>query len=86
VPRCFTCLVLLLTVLSAGDAGLPDFVVFLSDDHGHLDATPDGATEVRTPQMQRLADDGIVFTHTFIAAWPGVSRSGTRTAAPGKKE
>jgi arylsulfatase A-like enzyme len=46
----------------------PDLVVFLSDDHGQLDSTPYGATDVRTPQMQRLADDGLVFTHAFVAS------------------
>lgn len=46
----------------------PDFVVFLSDDHGQLDSTPYGATDVRTPHLQRLADDGVVFTHAFIAS------------------
>ena len=46
----------------------PDLVVFLSDDHGQLDSTPYGATDVRTPHLQRLADDGLVFTHAFIAS------------------
>lgn len=46
----------------------PDFVVFISDDHAQLDATPYGATDVRTPHMQQLARDGLVFTHAFIAS------------------
>jgi N-sulfoglucosamine sulfohydrolase len=46
----------------------PDFVVFLSDDHGQLDSTPYGAMDVRTPNLQRLASDGLVFTHAFIAS------------------
>ena len=49
-------------------AGKPDIVVFLSDDHGQLDSTPYGATDVRTPAMQRLADLGKTFTRAFIAS------------------
>ena len=54
--------------LSAAPAPRPDIVVFLSDDHAQLDATPYGATDVRTPHMQQLAGDGLVFTHAFIAS------------------
>ncbi len=49
-------------------ASRPDFVIFISDDHGQLDSTPYGATDVRTPHMQQLAQDGLVFTHAFIAS------------------
>jgi arylsulfatase A-like enzyme len=68
----FRCLVALLAlsaipVLSAG-ANKPHLVVFLSDDHGQLDSTPYGATDVRTPQMQQLADAGCRFTHAFVAS------------------
>ncbi len=46
----------------------PTIIVFLSDDHGQLDSTPYGATDVRTPNMQRLSDEGLTFTHAFIAS------------------
>jgi len=46
----------------------PDIVVFFSDDHGQLDSTPYGSKEVRTPNLQRLADAGMTFTHAFIAS------------------
>lgn len=62
------CVLALGAVLSASAASRPDLVVFLSDDHGQLDSTPYGATDVRTPQMQRLAADGVVFTHAFVAS------------------
>ncbi|MEN9637517.1 MAG: hypothetical protein RL077_5921 [Verrucomicrobiota bacterium] len=47
---------------------LPNIVVFISDDHGMLDSQPYGSTEVRTPQMARLAADGLKFTHAFVAS------------------
>jgi len=46
----------------------PHIVVFLADDHGQLDSTPYGATDVRTPNMQRLADSGMTFTRAFVAS------------------
>ncbi|MBI1353927.1 MAG: sulfatase-like hydrolase/transferase [Acidobacteria bacterium] len=49
-------------------AAPPNLVVFLSDDHSMLDSTPYGSTAVRTPNMQRVADDGLRFTHAFVAA------------------
>jgi hypothetical protein len=38
-------------------AGKPNVVVFLCDDLGLLDSTPYGATDVRTPNLQRLTDE-----------------------------
>lgn len=46
----------------------PDIVVFLCDDLGLLDSSPYGATDVRTPNMQRLANDGLTFTSAFVAS------------------
>jgi arylsulfatase A-like enzyme len=61
---------LMLAGSSRADAGAarPDLVVFLSDDHGQLDSTPYGATDVRTPNMQALADAGCRFTRAFAAS------------------
>lgn len=49
-------------------AARPDLVVFLSDDHGQLDSTPYGATDVRTPNMQELAAAGCRFTRAFVVS------------------
>ncbi len=46
----------------------PNFVIFFSDDHGQLDSTPYGATDVRTPNMQKLAEAGCTFTQAFVAS------------------
>jgi arylsulfatase A-like enzyme len=54
--------------IAQAESGKPTIVVFLSDDHGQLDSTPYGATDVRTPNMQRLADAGMTFTHAFVAS------------------
>ncbi|MCA9053257.1 MAG: sulfatase [Planctomycetaceae bacterium] len=67
------CLLLLLgaglngvDLLAAADQ--PTIVVFLTDDQGQLDSQPYGAEVLRTPHMQQLADDGLTFTHAFVAS------------------
>jgi N-sulfoglucosamine sulfohydrolase len=46
----------------------PNLVVFICDDLGVLDTSPYGATDVRTPNMQRLAEAGLKFNHAFVAS------------------
>jgi len=49
-------------------AAQPNIVVFISDDHSQLDSQAYGSTEVRTPHMSKLAEDGLKFTHAFVAS------------------
>ena len=58
---------LLLTATVAHGADQPNIVVFIADDHGQLDSSPYGAADIRTPNMDRLAADGMTFTHAFVA-------------------
>lgn len=46
----------------------PTIVVFLADDHGFLDSEVYGSKEVRTPNMLRLAEAGMTFTHAFVVS------------------
>lgn len=62
------CLLLIGGSLSAAAPAKPNIVVFISDDHGMLDSEAYGSTEVRTPQMARLAAEGLKFTHAFVAS------------------
>lgn len=47
---------------------LPNFIVYMSDDHGLLFSEPYGATHIRTPNLAKLAADGMRFTHAFNAS------------------
>ena len=49
-------------------AETPNIVIFLADDHGIGDSTPYGATDVRTPNMRRIADAGLRFDRAFVAS------------------
>ncbi len=72
LPRSSMLLALLLAFcqlsLAANDQRRPDMVIFLTDDQGQLDSAPYGSKDLRTPNMQRLADAGMTFTDAFIAS------------------
>ena len=57
-----------LSWLGATAAGPPDIVLFISDDHGWADSSVYGARDIRTPNMMRLAKDGMTLTHMFVAS------------------
>ena len=46
----------------------PNFVVFISDDHSQLDSQAYGASDIITPNMAKLASEGMRFTHAFVAS------------------
>ncbi|MBA3313476.1 MAG: sulfatase [Planctomycetaceae bacterium] len=43
-------------------------MLILADDLGYLDSTVAGAKDLRTPNLERLARDGMTFTHAFAAS------------------
>ena len=46
----------------------PDIVVFLSDDHTWRDSSVYGAPDIATPNMRRLAADGMTFDQAYVAS------------------
>ncbi|MBL9199999.1 MAG: sulfatase [Opitutaceae bacterium] len=54
--------------VAAQSSPRPNIVVFIADDHSQLDSQAYGSAEVRTPQMARLAADGLKFTQAFVAS------------------
>lgn len=60
---------LLLLLLSASSlTAKPNIVVFIADDHSLLDSEVYSATGLRTPNMRRVANAGMTFTHAFVAS------------------
>ena len=49
-------------------AARPNFVVILVDDLGYRDVGFNGATEIRTPNIDRIARDGAVFTNGYVTS------------------
>ena len=46
----------------------PNIVILLADDLGWSDCSPFGGKDVPTPNMARLATDGMSFTHAFVVS------------------
>jgi len=54
---------LLLAFVGPASAGTkPNFLIILTDDHGYGDVSTYGATDVRTPHIDRLAAEGMAFS------------------------
>jgi N-sulfoglucosamine sulfohydrolase len=54
--------------VAPADPPRPNLVVFLTDDQDQLDCSPYGDRRVHTPNMARLAAEGMTFTHAFVAS------------------
>lgn len=62
-------LILALIVFTACTrAAPPDMVIFLADDLGRDECSPYGGRDIRTPNMQRLADSGMTFQRAYVAS------------------
>ena len=63
-------LALLATAAAAGEATgrSPNFVLVVCDNLGYGDIEPFGGTANRTPQLKRLAREGMQFTHFCVTA------------------
>jgi arylsulfatase A-like enzyme len=74
LSRLSSCSLVLALVVAVGGSPVPalgarpDIVIFLCDDLGQRDSSPYGARDIRTPNMQRLADAGLVFDRAFVAS------------------
>ena len=49
-------------------SGLPNIVIIYMDDLGYGDVSSYGATEISTPHMDRLADEGLRFTGAYASS------------------
>lgn len=89
----FALLALLLAPLSALQAAgvpKPNIVIVFIDDMGYADIGPFGATKQRTPNLDRMAREGMKFTSFYAAPVCSVSRAqlltgcyGARVSVPG---
>ncbi len=70
INNCFSGVVLLALCtisgfLNAADAGRPNFVFILADDLGYGDLGCYGREDIRTPNLDRLARQGVRFTNHY---------------------
>ncbi len=52
----------------ANKSDRPNIVIFLADDLSWSDCSIYGDAGIRTPNMERVANDGMTFTHAFVAS------------------
>ena len=78
----FTVLFTILLICASHAAERPNVVIIFIDDQGYYDLGCFGATEVKTPRIDKLAAEGIRFTDYYAAA-PicSPSRAGLLTGA-----
>jgi arylsulfatase A-like enzyme len=68
VSRFLACSLSVATLMFAGSvrahaaSARPNFVIILTDDHGYGDVSTYGAKDVRTPNIDRIASEGMLFT------------------------
>lgn len=72
---------LLLLTASAAAADRPNFIVVFTDDQGWGDLGVQGHPDIRTPNIDRLARDGIRFTSFYAAPFCGPSRAAIMTGS-----
>lgn len=58
----------LLSASQATASSRPSMVLFLADDMSVLDCSAYGSKDMRTPNMQRVADAGLTFDRAFVAS------------------
>jgi len=61
----FACIFLVVNQLIAAPASQPNVVIFFTDDQGTLDANCYGSTDLYTPNIDRLAQEGVRFTQAY---------------------
>jgi N-sulfoglucosamine sulfohydrolase len=61
-------LLAIFTCSSPGAEPRPNVVLFLADDLDWADCSINGGRDIRTPNMERLAKDGMTFSHAFVAS------------------
>jgi arylsulfatase A len=64
----FAILVSPLRIVAAEPEGRPNIIFILTDDLGYGDLSSYGATDIRTPNIDRLATEGVKFRQFYVAA------------------
>jgi len=59
---------LMLSAVVMNAAGAPNFVLIYTDDQGWADVGAYGAPDIRTPNLDRLAAEGMRFTNFYVAS------------------
>ncbi|HLO79837.1 MAG TPA: sulfatase-like hydrolase/transferase [Chitinophagaceae bacterium] len=65
---------------AGGDPGKPNIIIILTDDQGYGDVGFNGCTDIPTPNIDRIAKNGVVFRNAYVSyAVCAPSRAGLLT-------
>ncbi len=72
-------LITLVGSIACGDSR-PNFIVILADDLGYADVGFNGSAEIKTPVLDKLASNGVIFSNGYVThPYCGPSRAGLMT-------
>ncbi len=70
---------LLLATAAAFAARKPNFIIIFTDDQGYGDVGVYGSPNIKTPNLDRMAQEGVKFTSFYAAPFCGPSRAALMT-------
>ena len=59
----------------------PNFIIFLTDDQGYNDVVVYGSANIKTPNLDQMAKEGIRFTNFYAQPLCGASRAALLTGS-----
>jgi len=84
--RSFLVGLVLLTAVCAGAAPKPNLIVIMADDMGYADVGFNGCKDIPTPNIDRIAKNGVQFTSGYVAySVCGPSRAAFMTGRYGQR-
>ena len=66
---------------ATGEARRPNFIIFFTDDQGYGDVGSFGSPNIRTPNLDRLAAEGVKFRSFYAQQVCGPSRAALLTGS-----
>ena len=79
MTRLSICLTILMAMFCRGEERPPNFVLIFVDDLGYADLGCFGSPDIRTPRLDKLAREGMRFTHFYAQHICGPSRAALMT-------
>ena len=76
---CLVFLFIVCTSLSCAGQQPPNFVIIFTDDQGYQDLGCYGSPDIKTPRIDRMAEEGMRFTSFYAQTVCGPSRSALMT-------
>jgi len=62
------CIILLVLASCKGEIQRPNIILIMTDDQGWFDAGFNGNTQIKTPNLDKLAADGVIFDRFYSAS------------------